>query len=136
MRRDALANGAADKPSIATVLRFYDIHFVDRPGWFAILCPVHNETHPSCTANLDECRFACYACGAHGDVFDLVMAKENCDFQTAKRRVEEITGTGFGHVSERASRVARDDTSDRPGYQPRYQRAVPAGVRFRTGPRV
>ncbi|PVU81344.1 hypothetical protein DDP54_15700 (plasmid) [Cellulomonas sp. WB94] len=117
MRRDALRHRDGAKPPIGPVLDLYGVHYVpNHAGWQPILCPIHDESRPSCTVNLDDCYFTCHACPAHGDVWDLVMLKESCDFREAQQRVAAITG-------ETAATTPAGAAISGPGYLPRYRRS-------------
>ncbi|MEM0326887.1 MAG: AAA family ATPase [Desulfurococcaceae archaeon] len=41
-------------------------------GWAIMLCPFHNDTHPSLAVNLENGRFHCKACGETGTIIKLV----------------------------------------------------------------
>jgi len=47
------------------------------------LCPFHSEKTPSFTVDADKGLYHCFGCGAGGDIFTLVMEKENLDFPEA-----------------------------------------------------
>jgi DNA primase len=47
------------------------------------LCPFHSEKSPSFTVDHDKQFFHCFGCGQGGDVFTLVMEKENMSFPEA-----------------------------------------------------
>jgi DNA primase len=47
------------------------------------LCPFHSEKTPSFTVDLEKGLFHCFGCGVGGDVFSLVMEKENLSFPEA-----------------------------------------------------
>ncbi|MBE0460650.1 MAG: DNA primase [Candidatus Aminicenantes bacterium] len=47
------------------------------------LCPFHSEKDPSFTVDEDKQLFHCFGCGAGGDIFTLVMEKENLSFPEA-----------------------------------------------------
>lgn len=47
------------------------------------LCPFHSEKTPSFTVDQDKQFFHCFGCGQGGDVFTLVMEKENMNFPEA-----------------------------------------------------
>ena len=64
--------------SIRDVLGRYGVK-IGRNGMCC--CPIHGERHPSMKVYPDG--FKCFACGAHGDIFDFVEAMENVDFKTA-----------------------------------------------------
>lgn len=44
------------------------------------LCPFHSEKDPSFTVDSEKQLFHCFGCGIGGDVFTLVMEKENLNF--------------------------------------------------------
>jgi DNA primase len=47
------------------------------------LCPFHSEKDPSFTVDSEKQLFHCFGCGIGGDVFTLVMEKENLTFPEA-----------------------------------------------------
>lgn len=47
------------------------------------LCPFHTEKTPSFTLDEDKQLYHCFGCGAGGDIFTLVMEKENLSFPEA-----------------------------------------------------
>lgn len=49
------------------------------------LCPFHSEKTPSFTLDEDKQLYHCFGCGAGGDIFTLVMEKENLSFPEALR---------------------------------------------------
>jgi DNA primase len=49
------------------------------------LCPFHSEKTPSFTVDEDKQLFHCFGCGIGGDLFTLVMEKENLSFLEALR---------------------------------------------------
>jgi DNA primase len=53
------------------------------------LCPFHSEKTPSFTIDVDRQLFHCFGCGAGGDIFTLVMEKENLSFPEALRFLAE-----------------------------------------------
>ncbi|MBM3284644.1 MAG: DNA primase [Candidatus Aminicenantes bacterium] len=53
------------------------------------LCPFHSERDPSFTVDAEKQLFHCFGCGAGGDVFSLVMEKENLSFPEALRYLAE-----------------------------------------------
>ena len=63
-------------------------------GNVSVRCPlgVHDDTQASFSYNPDVGMWRCFACGAAGDVFRLVMELEGLNFTAAVRRVAEITG--------------------------------------------
>ena len=98
------------KPPIAPVLEHYGAHFVpNRRGWASMKCPFHDDRTASAAVNTNEDvqAFTCFACQAKGDAYGLVMWKEGCDFQTARRTVEEITGISYQPLSRTVKGVPR-----------------------------
>ena len=73
-----------------------DVNLTDR--WRTVLCPFHEEDHPSARASLAG--FACLACGVRGDGIKLIMERERVDFSRAVELYEEWTGDGFKRVSK------------------------------------
>jgi len=53
------------------------------------LCPFHSEKDPSFTVDSEKQLFHCFGCGVGGDVFTLVMEKENLSFPEALKYLAE-----------------------------------------------
>jgi len=53
------------------------------------LCPFHAERNPSFTVDEEKQLYHCFGCGAGGDIFSLVMEKENLNFSEAVRFLAE-----------------------------------------------
>lgn len=53
------------------------------------LCPFHSEKTPSFTVDADKQLYHCFGCGAGGDLFTLVMEKEDMTFPEAVRYLAE-----------------------------------------------
>jgi DNA primase len=53
------------------------------------LCPFHSEKTPSFTLDEDKQLYHCFGCGAGGDIFSLLMEKENLNFPEALRYLAE-----------------------------------------------
>ncbi len=53
------------------------------------LCPFHSEKDPSFTVDDEKQLFHCFGCGMGGDIFTLVMEKENLSFPEALRFLAE-----------------------------------------------
>lgn len=49
------------------------------------LCPFHSEKTPSFTLDIERQLYHCFGCGAGGDIFTLVMEKENLTFPETLR---------------------------------------------------
>ena len=96
-----------DKPDLAAVLDHYGVDYDPSKTSQKCLCPVHEDHIKSCSINLDEQWFVCHACGAKGDSWNLIMAKEECDYPTAKRHAEGFALARGTNVS--GATIARDD---------------------------
>jgi DNA primase len=53
------------------------------------LCPFHSEKDPSFTVDSEKQLFHCFGCGVGGDVFTLIMEKENLTFPEALSHLAE-----------------------------------------------
>ncbi len=53
------------------------------------LCPFHAESNPSFTVDEEKQLYHCFGCGAGGDVFSLIMEKENLSFPETIRFLAE-----------------------------------------------
>jgi DNA primase len=53
------------------------------------LCPFHSEKAPSFTVDDEKQLFHCFGCGAGGDIFTLVMVRENLSFPEALKYLAE-----------------------------------------------
>ena len=56
------------------------------------LCPFHKEKSPSFTASDEKGFYHCFGCGAHGDIFDFVMQKQNMPFMEAVELLANLLG--------------------------------------------
>ena len=56
------------------------------------LCPFHNDKNPSLHFHRGKNRYKCFACGASGDVVDLVMRYNNVGFKEAVAKILEKRG--------------------------------------------
>lgn len=65
---------------------------------YKMLCPFHDDHHPSLTIHVAGQYFKCHACGAGGDVIALVMGLERCSFKEA---VEKLGGAAPSGSRER-----------------------------------
>jgi len=53
------------------------------------LCPFHSEKQPSFTVDDEKQLFHCFGCGVGGDVFSLIMEKENLSFPETLKYLAE-----------------------------------------------
>jgi DNA primase len=73
-------------------------------------CPFHEERTPSFTVYPDQGTYHCYGCGAHGDVFTFIMARERCSFAEAMAR---LTGGDLPPAPRPLAPPAEPDLTDR-----------------------
>lgn len=78
------------KPDLAAVLEHYGLNVIDKHGWVACKCVIHDDTLASAAYNLDNQAYNCLVCQVLGDVYTLVQAKEGMNFKDAKRKAESI----------------------------------------------
>ena len=65
-------------------------------------CPFHDDRTPSFTVYPEQAAYHCYGCGARGDVFAFIMAREGCSFREA---IARLTG---GDLRPAPRPLARD----------------------------
>lgn len=79
---------------------------------YKMLCPFHDDHHPSLTLHVAGQYFKCHACGAGGDVIALVMGLERCSFKEA---VEKLGGAvpvpDTGPQKNRQNQKIKGDTA-------------------------
>jgi len=72
-------------------------------------CPIHGGTNPSAlSVNSDEGYYHCHNCGAGGDVFDWIMAVNNCDFVEAMEIAADLSGVKLPVAAKGARGQARE----------------------------
>lgn len=63
-----------------------------RRGWVTLLCPLHDDTHPSLSVNLSTGGFICHACGAKGgDVLDFHRQRYSLSFTAAAQELGALS---------------------------------------------
>jgi len=58
-------------------------------GRYVIVCPFHDENTPSCMIYVNEDKFHCFGCQAHGDVIDFYQTYLGIEFDEAITRLCE-----------------------------------------------
>lgn len=114
-----------DKPDLGSLLDHYGVEWRPGPGNQKVLCPVHAETEPSCSVNVDKGLWRCFSCGEEGDAWTLIMRKEACDFAKAKDHARDmglvmVAGDGSWTGSNGSER-APSGTAAKP-YVPSWRR--------------
>jgi DNA primase len=69
-----------------------DLKLSRKGNEFSGLCPFHHEKTPSFTVNDHKGFYHCFGCGAHGDVINYIMQRQNLDFQLAVKELAELVG--------------------------------------------
>jgi DNA primase len=93
----------------------YGLDFPKRVGEAVTLCPVHEESHPSCSVDTLEGVWHCHACGAGGDVYTLIQLREGVNFTDASTIAEEILNRSGRALHESTGRVSSRRVSRRKG---------------------
>jgi len=75
---------------------------------FVGLCPFHPDKNPSMTVNPLTGRYKCWSCGAGGDIFNWVMARQNVDFAEALRVLAKDAGIELHQRDPEAAKRRRD----------------------------
>jgi len=81
---------------------------------YTMLCPFHDDHHPSLFIHTGKQFFTCYACGKKGDVFTLVQGVEGIGFR------EALVKLG-GDTEREDGREKRQQDSTRPTQLPTYR---------------
>lgn len=86
------------------------------------MCPYHDDRDPSLAVWSDG--WLCFGCGASGDVYDLIMREEGCDFPAAHEWLKAHAGelTVVGAPSYRNRSAGRDSRREE-WRDPRWQRS-------------
>ena len=59
-----------DREEFIAVLKYYGLF--EPLSQYKVVCPFHKDKNPSMLINLDECKFFCFGCQAHGTTFDFI----------------------------------------------------------------
>lgn len=86
--RASIVNDLALRADLPTVADELGIHVTGRGSSTPkALCPFHEDKKPSLvfypSTSSDRGHYHCFACGAHGDVYGLLMRARSCDFRGA-----------------------------------------------------
>lgn len=80
-----------DRLTISEVIRPH-VKLTRKGKEFSGLCPFHKEKSPSFTVSDDKGFYHCFGCGAHGDIFDFVMHKQNMPFMETVELLANLLG--------------------------------------------
>ena len=100
MPRHSEATLAAIKQAVDIVTLIGEYLPILRAGSkYKVLCPFHDDHHPSMELNPDRQSYKCWVCGAGGDVFDFVKNYERVEFPEALRMLAERAGVSLDDPS-------------------------------------
>ncbi|HUU97559.1 MAG TPA: CHC2 zinc finger domain-containing protein [Phycisphaerae bacterium] len=104
MRRDLFAE-VKSRISVTDVLgRYYGMR--DAVPGRSILCPFHQETHPSFGVARDNMHGKCFSCGKGGDVVDLMLLQNgHANALEAAKRLAHDFGIPFDDDPEAVRRL-------------------------------
>lgn len=80
-----------DRLTITEVIRPH-VKLARKGKEYTGLCPFHKEKSPSFTVSDEKGFYHCFGCGAHGDIFDFVMHKQNMPFMEAVELLANLLG--------------------------------------------
>jgi DNA primase len=80
-----------DRLSLSEVIRPH-VKLTRKGREYSGLCPFHKEKSPSFTVSDEKGFYHCFGCGAHGDIFDFVMSKQNMPFMEAVELLANLLG--------------------------------------------
>lgn len=110
----ARIHAASPAPLVAAQRLGLEIHRSARADRVLVLCPWHAERTPSCSIATKDGRIVahCYACGAGGDLLELVAAVNALDARVDFRRVAELAAELVGVRLGGAARMSRQRPVD------------------------
>ena len=80
-----------DRLTLVEVIRPH-VKLVRKGREYSGLCPFHKEKSPSFKVSDEKGFYHCFGCGAHGDIFDFVMQKQNMPFMDAVGLLASLAG--------------------------------------------
>jgi len=92
--------------TLAQVLRCYQVDWLRRSGLgqYRGRCPIHGgQGREAFQVNLERGLFHCFACGAGGNVLDLVAAMEGCSIRDAALRLQGSHATSLAPGTARGA---------------------------------
>lgn len=113
------------KPPLADVLEYYGARLSRNMARQKIRCVVHDDSSPSMSINLDSGLWKCHACHEQGDSYTVIQRKEDCDFLSALKKAEEITGQKYSGVTGTVTGPQVKYVKKGDGYRPKLRRKLP-----------
>ena len=97
--RAALKQQVKDANDIVDVVGGY-LNLRPAGPTFKALCPFHDDSRPSLDVDPRRQRYRCWACGAHGDVFNFVMEREKVTFPEAMELLARRAGISLEKIQK------------------------------------
>lgn len=98
-----------DRLTISEVIRPH-VKLTRKGREYSGLCPFHKEKSPSFTVSDEKGFYHCFGCGAHGDIFDFVMNRQNMPFMEAVELLAHLLGLEVPKRPSLASAESRPDS--------------------------
>lgn len=114
---------------LGPVLDFYGVQYVDAMPEQSIRCPVHDESRPSCSLNLDKAVFYCHACSAHGGALEIIEAREGLTGAPAHDFAAKLTGVRYEDLRREPAGFSGRRVPRGQGYRASFRRPSPARSR-------
>ncbi|QUI30665.1 hypothetical protein H9W91_07160 [Streptomyces alfalfae] len=87
---------AGSKPPIAEIFHYFhpEVSIPKTGQWRKICCPVHRESNPSASVNVEINRWKCFVCCLSEDSYDVIMREMGCGFREAQEWANSRFGGG------------------------------------------
>lgn len=118
-----------DSDLLEVMFNHYGLRWPRGYGDVSIKCPVHDDSHASASVNTSKGVFNCFACGAGGSAFDLVMLREGVEFTDAVAIVEKVAREGGLDVSGSLRGKSGTGVHGRSGDRSRSRPYIPSWLR-------
>jgi CHC2 zinc finger len=88
----------------------FGITLIHKGKWRSVLCPFHDDHHPSMRVNTESGGWVCMSCGVSGgDVLAFHMARHGMEFMAAARALGAVIGGAAPAQSLRPSKLSARD---------------------------
>ncbi|MFI9202615.1 CHC2 zinc finger domain-containing protein [Streptomyces sp. NPDC053048] len=92
-----MTTNSPEKPPISRVLaHYYGLNIEASRGRQRVCCPLHADSTPSASVNLDKNRWNCFVCNLSEDSYAVIMRERSCGF----REAQEFAHREFGGDSQ------------------------------------
>ena len=100
-----------DQASFSTILHHYGIKHRSSRGQASVLCPFHDDQHPSLSVNFTDNLFHCFSCEAKGSILDFVARMEEVSILEAARMITVWCGIAVNGDSS-VERLPKDGAEE------------------------